>query len=254
MLYIYAFLLLVFTIIIHEFGHALIMNKYGIRLKEFGIGFRMPNSKYFLRFKLKSFPGTDFTINPILLGAFVQPDKQGEEAFKNMGYRRKAHICGAGPLFNFIFAFILALILLAIKQKFNLAGACILASLIFFCLAGGFTSRYIFPILGLLSFSLLVYLVVKLDYASIAGPIGIIKEVKTISSLEDFIFFGLNINIGVALFNLLPLVPLDGGHIFGAMLKKINTGWEIKFQKISILIFLGLVVLIFISDFIKLLV
>jgi membrane-associated protease RseP (regulator of RpoE activity) len=252
MYYLYAFLFLVFTIFIHELGHALIMHKYGIGIKEFGIGFKTQNCKFFLSFYLKWFPGIKFTLNPILLGAFVQPSKKGEEDFKNLEYDRKAHICGAGPLFNLIFAFLLAIILLVVNQKYNMAGIYILSCLAFFCLAGKFVSKYIFPLIGMVVLFFLFSLVAKLDYASVAGPIGIVKEMNTISSWESFIFFGININIGLAAFNLIPLSPLDGGHIFGSLLKKFNSDWELKFQKISVLVLLCLVVLIFISDFIKL--
>ena len=102
--------LLVFSVIviIHELGHFLLAKKNGVGVTEFSIGMGP---------RLFSFDkgGTKYSIKALPLGGsclMVGEDEASaeENAFNNKGVWARISIIAAGPIFNFILAFILSLI------------------------------------------------------------------------------------------------------------------------------------------------
>ena len=102
--------LLVFSVIvvIHELGHFLLAKKNGVGVTEFSIGMGP---------RLFSFDkgGTKYSIKALPLGGscmMVGEDEASTEdnAFNNKGVWARISIIAAGPIFNFILAFILSLI------------------------------------------------------------------------------------------------------------------------------------------------
>lgn len=98
-------IVLSFLVIIHELGHFLLAKKFGVKVKEFGLGYPPK------LFKLFKYQETDFTINAIPIGGFVNlsGENSKEEKLKKQDQfyyktpkQRLAIILG-GIVVNFIF-------------------------------------------------------------------------------------------------------------------------------------------------------
>ena len=106
--------LLIFSLIIvvHEMGHFLLAKKNGIGVTEFSIGMG-PRLISFVK------GGTRYSLKLLPLGgscAMVGEDEivDREDSFNNKGVWARISVVAAGPIFNFILAFILAIFVIAI--------------------------------------------------------------------------------------------------------------------------------------------
>ena len=75
-------------------------------------------------------------------------------------------------------------------------------------------------------------------------PLGLLGRsapsiVSTVAVLQAMAFFGVVINLLLAVFNLLPIPPLDGSHVFKYILPP---SWAIRYERIGML---GILILIF---------
>lgn len=97
-------------IISHEFGHFLLAKLNGIYVEEFSVGMgpRILSWKgKETQYSLKAFP---FGGSCMMLGE--DEECQDERAFTNKSVWARISVLAAGPIFNFIFAFIMAVIVL----------------------------------------------------------------------------------------------------------------------------------------------
>ena len=96
------------VVIVHEFGHFLVAKIFKVSVEKFSVGFGRVLYK-------KQIGLTEFSLRIIPLGGFVQfyenSEFQGLKLFENVSLVKKSLIVLAGPLINFIFAFILLLFL-----------------------------------------------------------------------------------------------------------------------------------------------
>lgn len=98
------FILILFVcVFIHELGHFLAAKMFKMKVPEFGIGFPLPFVPK-AKIKLFSFQGTDFTLNPLLLGGFVRFDNKEFNSYKALP---KIGVQAAGVIFNFILGFLI---------------------------------------------------------------------------------------------------------------------------------------------------
>lgn len=106
-----AVLIIGLIIFVHELGHFLFAKKNGVKVIEFSIGFG-PRLFTFVkgetRYSLKIIP---FGGSCHMLG-YDEEDLESERAYNSKSVYTRMSISFAGPLFNFIFAFILAMILI----------------------------------------------------------------------------------------------------------------------------------------------
>lgn len=187
-------IMLGFTLIIgiHEMGHAIAALLCGVKIKRFslgmGPGWTINNVRWF----------NEITISPIVIGGYVQMDT---EALNQKSFWQRFFIFIAGMLANVLLAILI----------FTIAGHNVLNSTVgcfFFWLAGC-------PIFLHQLFSGAIT-----AQESLGGPVMIGQMMASggkIPYLETLAM----INLAIAMFNLLPLPPLDGGHIFVDILKKI---------------------------------
>ncbi len=105
---------------VHEFGHFWVARRCGVKVLRFSVGFGTPIYRYMAK------SGTEFVVAAIPLGGYVKmldereapvPPEQRHEAFNAQPVGRRIAIAAAGPLFNFLFAFLayLALYLIGFR-------------------------------------------------------------------------------------------------------------------------------------------
>ena len=128
MIIVWFLVLLTVIVFVHELGHYLIARLNGVKVEVFSIGFGQ--EIYGFTDKM----GTRWKLSLIPLGGYVKffgdanlssslpeeqiknlSDKEKNETFHVKSLKQKAAIVFAGPLANFIFAFILLFLILLIK-------------------------------------------------------------------------------------------------------------------------------------------
>lgn len=106
-----ALLILSVIIIIHEFGHFILAKANGVGVTEFSVGMG-PRLLKFTRgetmYSLKLLP---FGGSCMMVGE--DEDSSDEKAFNNKSVWARISIIAAGPIFNFILAFVMAVIIIA---------------------------------------------------------------------------------------------------------------------------------------------
>ena len=225
--------LLIFSIIIHELGHAVALYNRGIKIKEIGFGFGIPYlGKLSYKFKIKRFPDIDFSLNPLFLGAFVETENSLENLAKigKLPNSERYIIYGAGIIANILFAIAIIVCVACFSLAFNgfeinrvsiLCGCIFLFAIIsifrdFFC-------KYLIPFFG---FGLLVFLVwsmstVGVENSGVVGPVGVVKLMSEFStSLFYVLIFSTTVSLSLGIFNCLPFLPLDGGQIVAVWFEK----------------------------------
>lgn len=110
MKYVLALLVLSLIIIIHEFGHFIVAKASGVTVKEFSLGM----GPRLLKFTRK---GTMYSIKLFLFGGSCQmlgedEDNNSEGSFNSKSVWKRIAIIAAGPIFNFILAFVLSVVII----------------------------------------------------------------------------------------------------------------------------------------------
>lgn len=111
--YLFSFLVLISIIVfIHELGHFSFARIFGVRVLDFSIGF----GKSLKTWKTKS--NTHFNLRILPVGGFVKmkgeeisDNQEADDSFNSKKYYQKLFITLGGPLFNFILAIFIFLIL-----------------------------------------------------------------------------------------------------------------------------------------------
>ncbi len=251
------------AVLVHEYGHYFVMRRNGIFVTEFSIGF----GPSLWSTKLKS--GTVFSIKPILLGGQAKPQMaQPTDTLLELPGSRwaKFKIAMAGMFVNSAVAFVTLLILIYATG---------MMPVILFPYVKGLPPALVPPVAAFLgSFGLWIYgpfLIVKMMvtsiggfFASSAGPIGIIAMGQQAAASSPtlgvmalkFAWLFWMLNAALAGFNLLPILPLDGGYIPALLIDKFGGKRAAKINLVlryaGVLLILLLIISIIGSDIIKL--
>jgi regulator of sigma E protease len=109
--------------------------------------------------------------------------------------------------------------------------------------------------LTILTYKALGYMIFgKLSMSeSMTGPVGMFEIYKSAKTLVDFFVLSAVVSVSLALFNLLPLPILDGGHIFFLALEKIrrkpiSKKTEDFIVKIGLALLISIAVLVSVND------
>lgn len=264
----FIFVFLILNLVIHEAAHAIAMRRYGVEIKEAGLGIPIPGFIFRFRVPWLSFP---LTLSPILLGAYVEPTPRGNQQTNALPYRERALIFGAGVLGNVLVGSLLTIIALFIFKDLGepavyirLIAMTAIALVIvrfskLFCSIG-------IPILGLAFVGLLLYtlipgLIENFQESALhggapadkdpilIGPIGITHEATTLKTAIEVFRLAVAISFGIGIFNMLPLLPLDGGRIFGMIIERVLGKQALPlFGLVSIVAIVTLIFLIFAGD------
>ena len=187
-------------IAIHEYGHLLAAKLCGIPVKRFSVGF----GPKLLEFKRAE---TSYWLSWIPLGGYVLPAIEPDDFHELPEYKRIIFSLG-GPTANVIAAF-MGLLLLGLAH-FNLPVSAA-ASFAVTQLGTGLQQQ----ISGLST--------LWADVGQVSGIVGIVAVggAQFGSTFASLLTFSVMINLSLAVMNLLPLPPLDGGRILFCVLEKI---------------------------------
>jgi regulator of sigma E protease len=219
------FMLISFLILIHELGHFIAAKLSNIPIQIFSVGFGP---------KLWSFQKgqTEYRISALPIAGYVLPKMEDPDDYFQIGSSRRIAFALGGPLVNIILAVICLGFLNAITMGFSFY-----AVLIFpFVQITKITSQLIYALPSLFS-----------SPGELAGVIGIVAMggQMVAGDFLNILSLAVMLNINLAVLNLLPILPLDGGKIVFCLLEKIHrsflrlqmpltvTGWVLLFGLLS---------------------
>ncbi|MHC4691273.1 MAG: site-2 protease family protein [Planctomycetota bacterium] len=200
--YLMVFILINFLILVHELGHFIAAKFSGIPIEQFSIGFGP---------KLWSFKKgmTEYRISALPIAGYVLPQMKDLDDFYRIPSSRRIIFALGGPAANIILSIICLALLNIITTGFSLYGI------------------FIYPFVQLINITAQFLSALPALFASpgqLSGVVGIVAVGGQFVSagLSSILQFAVLININLALLNLLPLPPLDGGKILFCLLEKIH--------------------------------
>jgi len=187
-------------IAIHEYGHLLAAKLCRIPVKRFSIGF----GPKFLEIKHRE---TSYWLSWIPIGGYVLPAIEQDD-FGKLPARQRIVFALGGPMANVIAAFV-GLFFLGLAQ-FDLS--------VFGATSFAATQLWTGLQQQIAGLSVLVS-----DVGQLTGIVGIVAVggAQFGSTFISLLSFSVLINLSLAVMNLLPLPPLDGGRILFCVLEKI---------------------------------
>ena len=203
MTYLMIIILIGFLIFIHELGHFLAAIISGIPIARFSIGF---GPVLFSR-KIKE---TEYCLSVFPIGGYVLPDGIEEVTdLYTIPLRKRLFYTLGGPLSNIVFSLMGIILLNLISGNIS------------------FYSIIIDPVhqVFLYIYKIICSLGLIFKYPDqISGIVGIVTQGSEFVGLSfiRFVNFGVLISVNLAVFNLLPFPPLDGGSIMIYLFEKIN--------------------------------
>lgn len=252
-------------IILHEIAHAIAMYCKGIEIEKIGIGIPSVTRQFKIK---KNWP--PIVLGPFPLGAYVQPTQKGAKNIELLSYKDQALIYGAGVLCNIFVAIGFILLNLLIlgdltKSAFVLFYFKALAISLVGCgtlwyFRRGFCA-YFMPAIGVFLLPTLLTLIAVNAISSISpetiapnenlqvgGPVAIGQMAAQVPKKFSLLFIA-NISLSLALFNMIPLRPLDGGHIMKEIMRRrFGAGAEKIYNYFSLLVFAAIFIFIISSD------
>jgi len=223
--YVITFALISFLILIHELGHFIAAKLSNIPIEIFSIGFGP---------KLWSFRlgQTEYRISALPIAGYVLPKMDDLDDFFQINSSRRIAFALGGPTANIILALICLGFLNVLTTDFSFY-----AVLIFpFVQLTKITSQFLYALPSLFS-----------SPGELAGVIGIVAMggQMVAGDFLNILNLAIMLNINLAVLNLLPILPFDGGKIVFCLLEKIHrsflrlqipltvTGWVLLFGLLS---------------------
>jgi membrane-associated protease RseP (regulator of RpoE activity) len=232
--YVFIGLIILFAVLVHEIGHLIAMRKCGVWVNELGIGLPV-GPRIGWTFNSKKYSGKTFRVSCyplLLLGAFVRPED--EKSIAQLSYHDQAFIYGAGVIANLV-CIVLGFALLAMfalehplrMMNFPLIGKMAVTHALIWggLFSGGFIlwfarpiTQYLFPISAVAILVWIITLLLPMSFGvfveNSGGIVAIAQLGKNFSgSAIALTSYGILISYLLAVTNLLPIYPLDGGRI-----------------------------------------
>jgi regulator of sigma E protease len=200
--YLLTIFLIGLLIFLHELGHLLAAKAVGIPVARFSIGFGPVLWS-------RRTGGVEYCLSTIPLGGYVLPQIEDEAAFFAIPVRRRIIFWLGGPAANFLSAAVLLAVVNVATHGFTASGALVDP----WIQTADLTGRLVAAIPALF-----------LHPDQLSGIVGIVAVGKSVAAdgAIAMLRFAILLNLNLAVFNLLPIAPLDGGKIFCALLEKIH--------------------------------
>lgn len=202
MSYLLTIALLGLLVFLHELGHLLAAQAVGIPVERFSLGFGPVLWK-------RRWRGVEYCLSAIPLGGYVMPRITDEAELFAIPIGRRIVFWLGGPAANFLAAALTLAVAAWVVDGFTLAGVLIEP----------------WRQVAALTWKLLLVLPsLFLQPDRLSGVVGIVSAGREVMS-DGFLStmrFAVLLNLNLAVFNLLPIAPLDGGKIFCALLEKVH--------------------------------
>jgi regulator of sigma E protease len=202
MSYLLVFCTLSLIITLHELGHLLAAKRMGIPVVRFSIGF----GPKLWGFKLGE---TEYWISLIPCGGYVLPALADAEAFEQIPLRRRIVFALGGPVANVLGAFLGLSLMNTVQFGFSVDSVIYL------------------PLEQICKMVIQIASVIPLLFSQpdqLSSVVGIIAAGGVHVGLNSvkLLQFSVLLNVNLAIFNLIPILPLDGGKIVMGVLRRIH--------------------------------
>lgn len=200
--YLAVFILINFLILVHELGHFIAAKLSGIPIEQFSVGFGP---------KLWSFKKgrTEYRLSAFPVAGYVLPEMKNLDDFYRIPSSRRIVFALGGPAANLILSIICLSVLNIITTGFSFYAIFLQP----FVQVVNITSQFLYALPSLFT-----------SPENLSGVVGLVaiggKFVA--AGFSNILQFAVILNINLALLNLLPLPPLDGGKILFCLLEKIH--------------------------------
>jgi regulator of sigma E protease len=200
-----SYLLIFFTvsllIILHELGHLLAAKRLGIPMARFSVGF----GPKVWGFKMGE---TEYWLSMIPCGGYVMPALKDEEAFDKIPLERRILFALGGPTANILGAFLCLSLMNIVRLGFSV------------------NSVIYLPLEQIWQMAIQIGAAIPLLFRQpehLSGIVGIVAAggAHVGLSFVKLLQFSVLLNVNLAVLNLLPILPLDGGKIVMGLLRKI---------------------------------
>lgn len=201
MSYLLIFCTISLLIILHELGHLLAAKRVGIPIARFSVG---------LGPKVWGFTigETEYWLSLIPCGGYVLPAMEDLAAFDKIPLKRRILFSLGGPTANILGAFLCLSLMNIVKHGWSVSSIVYL------------------PLEQLWQMAIQIGMAIPVVLSQpehLSGIVGIVAAGGKLVglSLVKLLQFSVLLNVNLAVFNLLPILPLDGGKIVMGFLRKI---------------------------------
>ena len=201
MSYLLIFCTVSLLILLHELGHFLAAKWIGIPIARFSVGL----GPKMWGFKIGE---TEYCLSLIPCGGYVMPSLKDEEPFDKIPLPSRILFLLGGPAANILGAFLCLSLMNIVKLGFSL------------------NSVIYLPLEQICQMALQIGTAIPLLFSqpeNLSGIVGIVAAggAHVGLSFVKLLQFSVLLNVNLAVFNLLPILPLDGGKIVMGLLRKI---------------------------------
>jgi regulator of sigma E protease len=201
MSYLIVFCTISLIITLHELGHLLAAKRLGIPIARFSIGF----GPKLWGFRMGE---TEYWLSMFLCGGYVMPALENEEAFEKIPLKSRIIFSLGGPVANVLGAFLCLSLMNIVKLGFSV------------------NSVIYLPLEQIGNVMMQICTAIPLLFSQpehLSGIVGIVAAGGAHGGLNfvKLLQFSILLNMNLAIFNLIPILPLDGGKIVMGVLRKI---------------------------------
>lgn len=239
-----AVLLLLAHLVVHEAAHALALRRMGGRIEEAGLGLPLRPRKVWPATGRRPFR---LSLSPWVIAAYVQPDPEAEVLIRNARYRDQVWFAGAGVVANLISGMLCLAVVAVVDGQWTAAVLVAAAALAVWFLR--VVLCMLLPVLGIAAaFVVGVALVRGFEDRAGGGPIAL-AQALVVDDGRTALLLGAGLGLALALFNMVPLYPFDGGRVMDAALRaSLGARWADPYRTVSSWAALGVLVYALLSD------
>jgi len=200
--YLVVFILINVLILVHEMGHFIAAKISKIPIERFSVGFG-PKLWSFTKGK------TEYRLSVFPVAGYVLPEMEDLDDFYLIPSSRRIVFALGGPSANLILSIIFLAVLNTVKMGFSFYGILLQP----FVQVVTITSQFLYALPSLFT-----------SPGQLSGVVGLVALGGQFiaGGLSKMLQFAVVLNINLAILNLIPIPPLDGGKILFCLLERIH--------------------------------